>query len=344
MSDTERKTGESSTKTMMLPGETRCGHRYAVLRIGEEDNGREVLFFLKYRLGLSASRIGTVKFDPEGMLLNGARVNVRAAAFTGDLLRIRTDDPPAKQRLIPYPAPLQILYEDDALLAVDKPAGTVCHPSPGHAWDTISNMVRAYYDETAPGLQVHIAGRLDRDTSGVVVFAKNSMISAALQKEQYKGDYVKEYLAVCHGRLQEKSGMITTRVDKWRDPASGLLLLKRAEEDTGAEAKTVYEVLCETPSWSLLKVTIRTGRMHQIRFHLSDLGHPLLGDPLYGDRASDLALADEERIQRTALHAYRITMKHPETGKPLVITSPVPEDMRCFQEGSVWIEEGKRSS
>ena len=328
-----------------MENETRNGHRYAVLRIGPEDEGREVLYLLKHRLGLSSSRIGTVKFDPEGMLLNGARVNVRACVCSGDLLLIRTDDPPKKQRLIPYHVPLQILYEDDALLAVDKPAGLVCHPSPGHAWDTISNMVRGYYDETAPELQVHIAGRLDRDTSGVVLFSKNSMVSAALQKEQYNGNYVKEYLAVVHGQLDPVSGVIRTRVDKWREPDSGLLLLKRAEEGEGQAAETAYEVLKQTAQYAMLRVVIRTGRMHQIRFHMSDIGHPLFGDPLYGDHEKDTALLYNlnkretaalaaDSIGRTALHAFRITLKHPEDGHQLLITSPIPEDMKRFFEES----------
>ena len=319
----------------------RNGHRYAVLRIEAEDEGKEVLYFLKHRLGLSSSRIGTVKFDPEGILLNGARVNVRARVVSGDLLLIRTDDPPKKQRLIPYHAPLRILYEDDAILAVDKPAGMVCHPSPGHAWDTISNSVRAYYDETAPELQVHIAGRLDRDTSGVVLFSKNSMVSAALQKEQYDGSYVKEYLAVVHGHFDVLSGVIRTAVDKFRDPSSGLLLLKRAEEGEGQAAETAYEVLRQTEQYAALRVVIRTGRMHQIRFHMADIGHPLLADPLYGDHEKDTSLrycireGDTGRwtsggIGRTALHAYRITLKHPEDGQQLSITSPIPEDLRPF--------------
>ncbi len=319
----------------------RNGHRYAVLRIEPEDEGREVLFFLKHRLGLSSSRIGSVKFDPEGMLLNGARVNVRARVCSGDLLLIRTDDPPKKQRLIPYHSPLKILYEDDAMLAVDKPAGLVCHPSPGHAWDTVSNMVRAYYDDTAPDLQVHIAGRLDRDTSGVVLFSKNSMVSAALQKEQYDGSYIKEYLAVVHGQLKAPAGVIRTRVDKFRDPDSGLLLLKPAEAGEGQAAETIYEVLCQTDSYAVLRVVIRTGRMHQIRFHMSDAGYPLVGDPLYGNhekdtsllygiRKGDAALDSSDSIGRTLLHAHRITLKHPESGRLLSITSPIPEDLKVF--------------
>ena len=317
------------------------GHRYAALRIGSEDEGREVLFLLKHRLGLSASRIGTVKFDPEGMLLNGARINVRARVFTGDLLLIRMDDPPRKQKLIPYHASIQILYEDDALLAVDKAAGLVCHPSPGHPWDTVSNMVRAYYDDTAPELQVHIAGRLDRDTSGVVLFSKNSMVSAALQKEQYDGSCVKEYIAVVHGTMEAPSGEIRTAVDKFRDPESGLLLLKRAEEGEGQAAETAYEVLHQAEKYAVLRVTIRTGRMHQIRFHMSDAGHPLLMDPLYGDPERDTALSDgslngtaeaiaSNNLGRTALHAHRITLRHTEDGRTLTITSPIPDDLKVF--------------
>ena len=340
MTEDENRT-EIRPETRRLPEALKNGHRYAVLSIGTEDEGREVLYLLKHRLGLSASRFGTVKFDPQGMILNGARINVRARVFPGDLLLIRTDDPPAEQRLIPFPAPLRILYEDDAILAVDKPAGVVCHPSPGHAWDTVSNMVRAYYDETAPDLQVHIAGRLDRDTSGVVLFSKNSMVSAALQKEQYAGNYVKEYLAAVHGSFTETSGVIRTPVEKWRDPASGLLLLKRAEEGPGQAAETEYEVLRQTGQFAVLRVVIHTGRMHQIRFHMADLGHPLLRDPLYGDPEKDAALAcgdaetDTARfsgvgIGRTALHARRITLKHPEDRRTLTVESPVPEDMKVF--------------
>ena len=333
-----------NSRTMKCPetvrlNETRKnGHRYAVLSIGAEDEGRDVLFLLKNRLGLSSSRIGTVKFDPEGMLLNGVRVNVRAHVFPGDLLLIRTDDPPKKQRLIPWPVPLDILYEDDAVLAVDKPAGLVCHPSPGHAWDTLSNRVRAYYDDTAPDLQVHIAGRLDRDTSGVVLFSKNSTVSAALQREQYAGIYVKEYLAAVHGQPDPSSGIIRTRVDTVRDPASGLLLLKKAEDGAGQEAETAYEVLDQAEGFAILHVVIRTGRMHQIRFHMSCNGYPLLWDPLYGDAEMDAALFPGKH-GRTALHAYRITLKHPENGSALTITSPVPDDLKMLFDAAGAIPE-----
>ena len=329
MNVTNETCPDGTGKTERLPDAEENGHRYAVLKVGPEDSGREVLFFLKNRLGLSAGRIGTVKFDPLGMLLNGVRVNVRARAVSGDVLMIRTDDPVKKQKLIPYPAALSILYEDALVLAVDKPAGMVCHPSPGHAWDSLSNIVRAYYDRTTPELLVHIAGRLDRDTSGVVVFSKNSMVSAALQKAQYAGTYIKEYLAAVHGTLPEKSGVIREPVDKYRDPRSGLLLLKKGGE-SASRAETAYEVLYESGAWSLLRVTIMTGRMHQIRFHMSDFGHPLLGDPLYGDPALDEVLSEEYRIGRAALHAHRITFAHPSDGQPVDIISPVPPDMQCY--------------
>ena len=116
------------------------------------------------------------------------------------------------------------------------------------------------------------------------------MVSAALQKEQYDGSYIKEYLAVVHGRLKAPAGVIRTRVDKFRDPDSGLLLLKPAEEGEGQAAETVYEVLRQADSYAVLRVVIRTGRMHQIRFHMSDAGYPLVGDPLYGNHEKDTSL------------------------------------------------------
>ncbi len=305
-------------------------------------DGRTLLKYLKNELAFSSAKVSSVKFDPDGLLLNGQRVTVRALLHEGDRLSVLLADSERKENhLIPNEMPLTILYEDEDLIAVDKPAGLVCHPSKGHLVDSLSSGLRAYFDRQDPAARIHLIGRLDKETSGIVLSAKNAVAAAVLEKSD---SVQKTYTAFASGVFEEKEGRITIPMVFSRD-REGILCVragnsiedsregkfgrneteeafgeKSGEESREKAAETVYTVLSGREDFSVLRVRIGTGRMHQIRFHMAETGHPLLGDRRYG--------GPEEKIGRAALHAGEMTLVHPFTQERICLTAPLPEDMK----------------
>ena len=254
--------------------------------------------------------------------LNGTPVlKANAALAPGDELRCVLPDP-EPVGLVPADIPLAILYEDSDLVVLDKPAGLVVHPAPGHAADTLVNALlhhcadlQGIGGELRPGI-VH---RLDKDTSGVLVVAKNEQAHAALVAQFSSHSIRKEYLALVWGAPKKPSGTVELPIG--RHPVHRQ---KMAVTEKGRSAVTHYEVLAAGPLASLLRVRIETGRTHQIRVHLAHLGHPVVGDATYGRARHDLP-ADLE-IPRQMLHAHVLEIVHPRTGRPLAFTAPPPAD------------------
>ena len=323
---------------------------YKEIIVDASGGGKKIYGYLRKNLGFSQTKISSVKFDPEGIFLNGRHVTVNAVLSEGDCLRILSDDSKNRDRhIIPVPMELKILYEDESILAVNKPAGVVCHPSKGHLLDSLAGGVRYYFDETDPFANVHLIGRLDKDTSGVVVIAKNGMTAEMLQKIRRTAAYEKLYVAVAKGIFTEKEGTVRIPMREDRDIKTGILKMVRGEEGKDLLSETSYRVIGETEGFSVLLLNIGTGRTHQIRFTMAELGHPLLGDGLYGQKEGEQGnfegllkpetyeAADEEQgiyeIKRTALHAAKVTFLHPETGETVRITAPVPKDLRKYLAG-----------
>jgi 23S rRNA pseudouridine1911/1915/1917 synthase len=213
--------------------------------------------------------------------------------------------------------PLRIVYEDADLLVIDKPPGLAVHPSPGHARHTLVNAVLAHCrdlsgigGEGRPGI-VH---RLDKDTSGLIIVAKNDEAHLSLARQLKERQVEKTYLALVEGRVEPPEGLIDAPVG--RHPVHRR---KQAVVERGREARTRYRVLREVDGRSLLEVRPETGRTHQIRVHLAHIGHPVAGDPVYG-RAHPL-------LTRQFLHAQRLAFRHPRTGQRIELTAPLPEDL-----------------
>ena len=303
---------------------------YLFVEITSDKAGMTVEQLLRSHFMLSGARIRSLKFAPEGILVNGKKARTTTVLQTGDRVGVLRSDPAARrEKLQPCGAggfpPLSISYEDDCLLIVDKPAGLVMHPAGGHRSDTLANRLRAYLDGTDPAARVHFAGRLDKDTSGLVLCAKNAAAAEKLQKEKNRGGFEKEYLALVSGLLplSEEETEIRLPLKPVRSPGSRIDRMQPDPE--GLPAQTFHTVIRTFSDYSLLRLRLGTGRMHQIRAHMAAFGHPLLGDPLYGDPSVNARFSPP--LSRTALHASALIFIHPESGARLSFTSPLPEDM-----------------
>lgn len=237
--------------------------------------------------------------------------------------------PPQAWRLEPEPVPLRILYEDDDLLAIDKAPGVVVHPAPGHLHGTIVHGVLHHLGATltaGPKERPGIVHRLDRDTTGVLVVAKNEQSHAALSDQFAQRRVLKTYLAVALGTPPARR----VETPYGRDPKDRKKFSSRVRQ--GKTAVTVLHVERTWGAASHVRVDLETGRTHQIRVHLADLGHPLLGDATYGGRRLARAAARDARLafHRPALHAERLELRHPTSGASFVVAAPIPDDLRSL--------------
>lgn len=208
-------------------------------------------------------------------------------------------------------SPSMLAYEDDFLLIIDKPAGMLVHPTVSERGTTLYDYVKAYYEANGITAGIHPVSRLDRNTSGLVIFAKEPVVQHWLSQQQVE----KEYLALACGRFDCSEGIIEAPIAR----KEGSVIERCVDYERGKYAKTAYEVLAAYSNHTLLKVRLFTGRTHQIRVHLASIGHPLVNDNLYGTPGPQA---------RHALHAYRLAFKHPVSDVFLEITRALPEDLQ----------------
>lgn len=293
---------------------------YLEYQISQEEDGREVKTLLFRELNLTAKKIRSVKFHECGILLDGQRVTVREKVRAGQILAVLLDDVEDKeQAIIPNPMELDIIYEDDYYLFLNKPTGLCCHPAQGHLVDTLANGVRAYFDGKDTMDRIHLVGRLDKDTSGIVVVAKNSVAAERLV-------FDKTYYALVEGKVTPEKGYIGIAMEEsYEGEDNRILKMKRATGENGKEAGTHYALEREFDTFSLCALRLDTGRTHQIRFHMSEMGWPLIGDSIYGNGATG-------QMSRTALHAGMVDFTHPFTGQDIHLVAPIPPDMLQMME------------
>ena len=283
-----------------------------------EGDGRRADVLLSEKTGLSRSRVAALM--AEGCCLLAGKPCLKAGTRTA----------PGQEILLTVPAPrpaepqaedlpLEILYEDADLAVVVKPRGMVVHPAPGHEDGTLVNALLHHLDslggiggELRPGI-VH---RLDKDTSGLMIVARNDESQARLSGMLADREIEKHYRALVEGRMKEASGVVELPVGRSRKDRK-----KMAADPSGREAVTEWKVLAEGRNCTLLDVRIRTGRTHQIRVHMQALRHPVCGDPLYGQEKG-------VKVPCLMLHAFSLTFAHPRTGETLHFEAPLPEDFR----------------
>ena len=292
--------------------------RYLTLPISGELAGSEVYTLLRRHLGLSGTVLRRVKWLSDGITVDGARVNVRFRVAAGQVLSVRLSDPDSASQPLPRPGPLDLVYEDQDLVVVNKAPGVLVHPSHGHFDDTVGNFLMARYRENREGAGFHPVHRLDKGTSGLLVVAKHPYGQEKLKSQLHTGAFRRIYLAVCDGTPYPAQGVIDAPIGR----APGSLLARRVDPE-GQSARTRYRVVCTCGPRSLVELQLDTGRTHQIRVHMAHMGCPLTGDFLYGREAPAL-------ITRPALHSARLELTHPITRARLEFTAPLPEDMKVL--------------
>ncbi len=295
------------------------------------------LFLVSACSDLSRARIQ--KLIEEGAVrLSGGPAKRSQVVRAGDEVEVEVPEP-RETVVLPEDIPLSILYEDEHLLAIDKPAGLVVHPAPGHASGTLVNALLHHvrnWKGVGGQLRPGIVHRLDRDTSGVLLVAKTDLAHASLSRQMKKRSMRKEYLALVAGVPRVRKGEVAFAIGRDPRDRKRMKAFRAAEAPpAGArEARTLYEIERE---WfplglTLLRCRLVTGRTHQIRVHLAASKHPVVGYPAYGkpryERVRDPALKKRLALfPRQALHAERIGFRHPATGEPIEIAAPMPEDL-----------------
>ena len=283
-----------------------------------ECEGTRVDTLLKKHLLLSGTVVRRIKWLEDGILVDGIRVNTRFVPKAGQTISVRLSDPERLSGVVAAPGPLDIVYEDEDLIVLNKPAGLSVHPGPGHYSDTLGNFLVHYYESSQQEADFHPVHRLDRGTSGLLVAAKHPYAQELLKEQLHSPAFRRVYLAVCEGTPEPAAGV----VDAPLGPVEGSLMAQQVRPD-GKPARTHYEVLETDGIRSLLRLELETGRTHQIRVHFSHLGHPLAGDDLYG--------GSREKIGRQALHSWHVSFPHPITGEAMEFTAPLPEDFKFFK-------------
>lgn len=220
------------------------------------------------------------------------------------------------QNIEPEKMDIDVVYEDSDLIVVNKRPGMVVHPTKSYQSGTLANGLIYYFKEKGENCIVRLVSRLDMDTSGLIIIAKNQFSHMALARDMNKDTFEKSYLAVIHGNMSEIAGTIDLPIYRPSDES-----IKRVVDDRGQESITHFKVIERFKASDLVKLTLETGRTHQIRVHLTHLGHPLYGDVLYGIEG------DKEYISRQALHAYRLKFPHPRTGELIELEVGLPEDI-----------------
>ncbi len=270
-------------------------------------SGKKAGIFLRVVCGLSARTLSLLKRNPGSLTRGGELLRTIDILDEGDIVEINL--PKEENSIIPIEGNLDILYEDAYLLIVNKSAATPVHPVKKHQTDTLANFVAYKYQGEGEGFVFRAVNRLDSDTSGAVIITRNRHIASLMQKARID----KHYFAMCHGTLNE-GGTVDEPIALREDSK-----IVRCVTPSGKSAVTHYNPIVAYRDRTLLDIWLETGRTHQIRCHMSHIGHPLMGDDLYGGGLDE--------IPRQALHCHTISFTHPISGKEINVIAPLPDDM-----------------
>lgn len=279
------------------------------------EDGLRVEQFLRRR-GYSRQNLVELKKMPLSILVNGSPRRLNEILTDMDTLTVHIQEHVSSLQIPPVHLPLDIIYEDEDIIVINKPAGMPVHPSINNYTNTLANGLAWYYREQGKPFIFRCTNRLDRDTSGLTIIAKHMLSSNILSRMTVRHEIRREYLAIVRGSVQPAEGTISAPLS--RKPGS--VIERIVDFDHGERAVTHYHVVEEKNGHSLVSLLLETGRTHQIRIHMKYLGFPLIGDYLYNP--------DMEYMQRQALHSCCLALSHPITGEKLEFHAPLPGDMR----------------
>lgn len=289
------------------------GRYYLKWSINDHGANNEIKFFLK-KEGISRKALSAIKFFGGDIFVNGQKETVLYRLQKGDELEVYFPSEQENERLKAEPIPLDIVYEDKDVLVVNKPSAMSTIPSRDHPTGSLANGIKYYYKQIGLQSGIHIVTRLDRDTSGLVLVAKHRHIHHLFSLMQRKGAIKRFYHALAEGIMKQQSGVINKPIGR-----KSVSIIEREVRSDGQEAITYFDVLETFSEFTYVKLRLGTGRTHQIRVHLASIGHPLVGDDLYG--------GSRNLISRQALHCSEICFPHPIKQKDIILQSCLPEDM-----------------
>ncbi|MET1787632.1 RluA family pseudouridine synthase [Clostridioides difficile] len=276
----------------------------------EEMTLKEVLLD---KLNFSVRSLSKMKRE-KSVLVNGVYKKPSLKVYSGDLIEVKIDE--EKANFEPQDLNLQIIYDDFDIIMVNKPPFMVVHPTKSHYDKTIANGISYYIDNQKENVKIRFVNRLDMNTSGLVIVAKNAYAHHTLSTAMSENKVEKKYITVVDGIIKENEGTIDEPIYRPTEDS-----IKRIIDERGQSSVTHYKVIERLENATVLEVSLETGRTHQIRVHMAHIGHGIIGDELYG-------YADEDLINRQALHAYKLEFEQPRTKEKLKFKADIPEDMK----------------
>ncbi|GMK48777.1 putative RNA pseudouridine synthase YjbO [Paenibacillus glycanilyticus] len=301
-------------------------YKALAVEVGADLAGKDVRTVLERKLGVSRSLLSRLKLTEYGITINGVRAYTTAKVTEGDLVAIRMEEE-ISEDILPQDLPLSIVFEDDYLLVVNKPAGIIVHPTKGHYTNTLANGIVHHWHVNGERVRFRPVHRLDEDTSGLVVIAKNPYIHQQLSEQLQAGTIMKMYCAYVYGAPSPAEGTVDAPID--RDPEDPHVRIVTPE---GYPSVTHYKTTHVYGEGQAAKVRLKleTGRTHQIRVHMKHIGCPLIGDGMYG-RQSGKADKWESAAGRQALHAETLGLTHPMTKEWMEWTAALPPDLEKLE-------------
>ena len=289
-------------------------NRTLTYEITSEYDGFQIDKFLKTQ-GYSSANITAIKKMPNNVIIDGEWVHMNRKLAAGEVLTVNISEEDSSERIPPVEIPLDIVYEDEDIIVINKPAGLSIHPSLNHYEDSLANGLAYYYEAQGKPFIFRCANRLDKNTSGLTVIAKHLVSGNILSTMVKKREFHREYYAIVRGQLEQPEGTIDAPIGRVNDS----IITRQVDFENGERAITHYKVIEEKNGHSLISIHLETGRTHQIRVHFKYIGHPLIGDHLYNP--------DFEYMRRQALHSHKISFLHPITKKVMEFVAPLPDDM-----------------
>lgn len=280
----------------------------------ESDNAKKLRDYLRHSAKLSGRLIKGAAMDGR-IKVNNNITRLNYVLKCGDVISLDISKEET-QNIEPEDISIDVVYEDIDVIVVNKNPGMVVHPTKRYPCHTLANALLYYFEKTNQNSIVRLVSRLDMDTSGLILVAKNQFSHMALARDMHSQDFQKNYLAIVHGHCEDKSGTIDLPI--YRQTGDDI---RRIVDDRGQQSVTYYNIIESCKGGEVVELTLETGRTHQIRVHMSHIGHPLFGDSLYGER-------EDEYIERQALHAYKLSFPHPKSGKVINLEVELPQDMK----------------